>query len=47
MRKLAAIMFADIAAYTALMGEDESNALALLQNNREFLRPLIEQRNGE
>ena len=47
MRKLAAIMFTDVVGYTALMGEDESKALSLLQKNREFLKPLIEQRNGE
>jgi tetratricopeptide (TPR) repeat protein len=33
--------------YTALMGEDESKALGLLQKNREFLKPLIESHNGE
>ncbi|UCH10887.1 MAG: hypothetical protein JSU61_03095 [Fidelibacterota bacterium] len=47
MRKLAAIVFTDIVGYTALMGEDESRALQLLQKNRDFLKPLIEQHNGE
>jgi class 3 adenylate cyclase/tetratricopeptide (TPR) repeat protein len=47
MRKLAAIMFTDIVGYTALMGEDESKALTLLQKNRDFLKPLIERHNGE
>jgi TolB-like protein/class 3 adenylate cyclase len=47
MRKLAAIMFTDIAGYTALMGEDESKALRILQKNRDFLKPLIERHNGE
>ncbi|UCH62611.1 MAG: tetratricopeptide repeat protein [Fidelibacterota bacterium] len=47
MRKLAAIMFTDIVGYTALMGEDESKALGVLQKNRKFLKPFIEQFNGE
>ena len=47
MRKLAAIMFTDIVGYTALMGEDEQKALQFLQKNREFLKPLIKQYNGE
>jgi serine/threonine-protein kinase len=46
-RKLAAIMFTDIVGYTALMGEDESKALGLLQKNRDFLKPIVEQHNGE
>jgi TolB-like protein/Tfp pilus assembly protein PilF len=40
-------MFTDIAGYTALMGEDESKALRILQKNRDFLKPLVEQHNGE
>ncbi len=47
MRKLAAIMFTDIAGYTTLMGEDESKALQLLQRNRGLLKPIIEQFRGE
>jgi len=47
MRKLAAIMFTDIVGYTALMGEDESKALEVLQKNREFLKTHIEKYNGE
>ncbi len=47
MRKLAAIMFTDIAGFTALMGEDESKALDLLARNRTLLKPLIEQHHGE
>jgi len=46
-RKLAAIMFTDIEGYTALMGENESKALEILQKNRDFLKPLIEGYNGE
>ncbi|MFC1619691.1 adenylate/guanylate cyclase domain-containing protein [Candidatus Neomarinimicrobiota bacterium] len=47
MRKLAAIMFTDIEGYTALMGEDESKALQILQKNRDLLKPLVEGHNGE
>lgn len=46
MRKLAAIIFADIVGYTALMGEDEFKALNLLQKNCDFLKPLIRKHNG-
>ncbi len=45
-RQLAAIMFTDIAGYTALMGEDEHKAFELLQQNRQIQKPLIEQYNG-
>ncbi len=47
MRKLAAIMFTDIAGYTALMSQDEEKALQLLQKNRALLKPIIEQFRGE
>jgi len=47
MRKLAAIMFTDIAGYTALMSQDEEKALQLLQKNRELLKPIIRQFRGE
>ena len=46
-RKLAAIMFTDIVGYTALMSKDEQNALRLLQKNRDLLKNLIKQYNGE
>jgi len=46
-RKLAAIMFTDIAGYTALMSHDEEKALQLLQKNRALLKPIIEQFRGE
>jgi class 3 adenylate cyclase len=45
-RQLAAIMFTDIVGYTALMGEDEDKAFALLKKNREIQKPLIEKFNG-
>src|SRR5687767_9641260 len=45
-RQLAAIMFTDIAGYTALMGNDEQKAFELLKKNRELQKPIIEQYNG-
>jgi len=35
-RQLAAIMFSDIVGYTALMGDDEQKAFAVLNKNREL-----------
>ncbi len=46
-RQLAAIMFTDIVGYTALMGEDEDEAFALLKQNRELQKPLIEKFGGK
>jgi TolB-like protein/class 3 adenylate cyclase/lipoprotein NlpI len=45
-RQLAAIMFTDIASYTALMGEDEQKAFSILAKNRELQKPIIEKYNG-
>jgi class 3 adenylate cyclase/TolB-like protein len=45
-RQLAAIMFTDIVGYTALMGNDEKEALELLFINRQIQKPIIEQYNG-
>ena len=45
-RQLAAIMFTDIVGYTALMGNDEQKAFAILSKNRELQKPVIEQYNG-
>ena len=45
-RQLAAIMFTDIAGYTALMGEDEQKAFNLLKRSRAIQHPLIEQYGG-
>ncbi|MEO6107334.1 MAG: adenylate/guanylate cyclase domain-containing protein, partial [Cyclobacteriaceae bacterium] len=45
-RQLAAIMFTDIAGYTALMGEDEKKAFQLLKQNRQLQKPLIETYGG-
>lgn len=46
-RKLAAIMFTDIAGYTSLMGKDEKKALQILEKNRDILKPLIKKYNGK
>jgi adenylate cyclase len=45
-RQLAAIMFTDIVGYTALMGEDDQKAFAILKENRALQKPIIEQFNG-
>jgi len=45
-RKLAAIMFTDIAGYTALSAKDENKALALLDKQEQILTPIIEEFNG-
>ena len=45
-RKLAAIMFTDIAGYTALMGSDETMAMQLVRENRNIQKPLIAKFNG-
>src|SRR5215813_2648826 len=45
-RQLAAIMFTDIVGYTALMGNDEEKAFALLRKNRQIQKPIIEKYNG-
>ncbi|HQV55666.1 MAG: tetratricopeptide repeat protein [Chitinophagaceae bacterium] len=46
-RQLAAIMFTDIVGYTALMGNDEQKAFAILSKNRDLQKPFIEQFNGK
>src|SRR5688572_26478859 len=46
-RQLAAIMFTDIVGYTALMGDDEQEALALLHKNRLLHKNLIGQFGGK
>ncbi len=45
-RQLSVIMFTDIVGYTALMGNDEKKAYALLDNNRKLQRPMIEAFHG-
>ena len=46
-RKLAAIMFTDIAGDTEQMSKDEDKAFALIQKKRELLLPLIEKHEGK
>lgn len=46
-RQLAAILFTDIAGYTAMMGEDEHKALGLLKENRNIHKPFIDHYNGK
>jgi len=45
-RKLAAIMFTDIAGYTALSAKDENKALELLDTQKQIITPIIEEFNG-
>ena len=46
-RRLAAIMFTDIVGYTALMGQDEDNALDVVHKNIEIQKPLVEKHHGK
>ena len=46
-RKLAAIVFTDIVGFTKLTAADQSKAAALLAQQRELLKPMVESRNGE
>ena len=45
-RQFAPIMFTDIVGYTALIGNDEQNAFAILNKNRALQKPIIGQFNG-
>ncbi len=45
-RKLAAIMFTDIAGYTSQMSKDEAVAINLLNKKESVLKPLIKEHNG-
>ena len=46
-RKLAAIMFTDIAGYTELSARDEEGAFALIEKQREILKPIVSEFGGE
>ena len=41
-RKLAAIMFTDIAGYTALSAKDSTKASKLLKTQKDTLKPIVE-----
>jgi len=45
-RKLAAIMFTDIAGYTALSAKDSTKASKLLTTQRDILKPIVEKHGG-
>ena len=45
-RKLAAIMFTDIAGFTKLSAKNESQALKLLDDQKDILTPIIKKFNG-
>ncbi len=45
-RRLAAIMFTDIAGYTAMSQADEAGALRLLQEHDRLVRPILEAHRG-
>ena len=45
-RKLAAIMFTDIAGYTKSMSKSESKTLNLLEKKRSILKPLLKEYKG-
>jgi len=45
-RKLAAIMFTDIAGYTALSAKDSTKASELLKTQRHTLKPIVEKHGG-
>ena len=46
-RQLAAIMFTDIEGYTALMQQDEKNAIQIRFKHREIFKSVTEKYNGE
>ena len=45
-RKLAAIMFTDIAGYTSQMSTDQDLAFVLLEEKQSKFKPLIKEHNG-
>ncbi|MBN2414595.1 tetratricopeptide repeat protein [bacterium] len=46
-RKLAAVMFTDLAGYTRMMAKDERATLALMTQNRELQKSLAKKHNGQ
>ena len=45
-RRLSAIMFTDIVGFTRIMGDDESTALTILENQESLITPIINSHNG-
>ena len=45
-RKLAAIMFTDIAGFTESMSYDEEQAMNAVKKKRSIIQPLIKEHNG-
>ena len=45
-RRLAAVMFTDIVGYTAMSQRDEKNALKVLENHNNMLRPIFAKHRG-
>ena len=45
-RKLAEIMFTDIASFTKIMGDDETTALSILENQQSLINPIVKERKG-
>ncbi|MBI5202489.1 MAG: adenylate/guanylate cyclase domain-containing protein, partial [Elusimicrobia bacterium] len=45
-RRLSAIVFSDIVSYSKMMGEDEGNAMRVLQEHNELLVPMIQKARG-
>jgi len=45
-RKLAAIMFTDIVGFTKIMGDDETTALSILENQQSLVNPIIKEHKG-
>ena len=45
-RKLAAIMFTDIVGFTKIMGDDETTALSILENQQSLINPIVKDHKG-
>jgi len=45
-RKLAAIMFTDIVSFSKIMGDDESLALSILDNQSSIIDPIVKKHKG-
>ena len=46
-RKLTAIVFTDIAGFTELSSQDEENAFALIETQRNVLKPIVKGHGGQ